>query len=193
MAVATANTGGRVEHHPVHLHSIVVHAVVALALLGALALVLEASSVTVAGVGPEVWAFLLRGSLVGVLLIAVPSIVTGISERNHMYVNWPPSHRVKLALSIVLVAIVGLELVALFGADGPLRIGSWLAAAVIVGNSTVVLALSAYGLRITLGRQSLARTSYRPDMDFDPPIDILDCVAEFAEDPAKLIDVRGER
>ena len=63
----------------------------------------------------------------------------------------------------------------------------------IGGNTAVVFALSAYGLRITLGRQSLAETSYQPDMDFDPPIDILDCVAEFAEDPPKLIDVREER
>lgn len=185
--------GGRVEHRPIHLHSMLVHAVVALALLAALAMVLEASLFTVAGVGPDVWAFLLRGSLIGILLIAFPSIATGISERNHMYVNWPPSHRVKLVLSIVLVGLVGLELVALFGSDGPLRIGSWLALAVIGGNTAVVFALSAYGLRITLGRQSLARTSYQPDMDFDPPIDILDCVAEFAEDPPKLIDVREER
>ena len=190
MTETSVNEGGRVEHRPIHLHSMLVHAVIALALLAALAMVLEASFFTVAGVGPDVWAFLLRGSLIGILLIAIPSIVTGISERNHMYVNWPPSHRIKLVLSIVLV---GLELVALLGSDGPVRIGSWLALAVVGGNGVVVFALSAYGLRITLGRQSLARTSYRPDMDFDPPIDILDCVAEFAEDPPKLIDVREER
>ena len=63
----------------------------------------------------------------------------------------------------------------------------------IVGNCVVVFALSAYGLRITLGRQSLARTSYQCDMDFDPPINILDCVSDFAEDPPKLIEVRKER
>ncbi len=65
--------------------------------------------------------------------------------------------------------------------------------AVIAGNCAVVLALSAYGLRISLGRQSLARTSYQCDMDFDPPMDILECVAEFADDPPKLIDVQEER
>lgn len=181
------------EHRPVHLHSMLVHAVIALAPLAAVALVLEASSATVAGVGPEVWAFLLRGSLVGILLIAIPSIVTGISERNHMYVNWPPSHRIKLALSIVLIVLVGYELIAVLGSDGPLQIRTWLALAVIVGNCAVVLALSAYGLRITLGRQSFARTSYQPDMDFDPPMNILDCVAEFADDPPKLINVQEER
>ena len=181
------------EHRPVHLHSMLVHAVVALAPLAAVAMVLEASSATVAGVGPDVWAFLLRGSLIGILLIAIPSIVTGINERNHMYVNWPPSHRIKLVLSIVLVVLVGYELIAVLGSDGPLQIWTWLALAVIVGNCAVVLALSAYGLRITLGRQSFARTSYQPDMDFDPPMDILECVAEFADDPPKLINVQEER
>ena len=170
-----------------------VHAVIALAPLAAAAMVLEASSVTIGGIGPTVWAFLFRGSLVGMLLIALPSILTGISERNHMYVNWSPSHRVKLALSVVLVILVGLELAGVFGADGPIELGSWLALAVIGGNCAVVFALSAYGLRISLGRQSLARTSYQADMDFDPPMNILECVAEFADDPPKLIDVQKER
>lgn len=181
------------EHRPVHLHSMLVHAAIALAPLAAGAFVLEASSATIFGIGPVVWAFLLRGSLIGMFLIALPAIATGISERNHMYVNWPPSHRIKLALSLVLIALVGVELVAVFGSNRPLDLGSWLALAVIIGNTAVVFALSAYGLRITLGRQSLAGTSYRPDMDFDPPINILDCVADFAEDPPKLIDVREER
>lgn len=181
------------EHRPVHLHSMLVHAAIALAPLAAAAMVLEASSVTFAGIGPAVWAFLFRGSLVGMLLIALPSILTGISERNHMYVNWPPSHRIKLALSVVLVILVGIELVQVFGSETPLKLGSWLALAVIGGNCTVVFALSAYGLRISLGRQSLARTSYQADMDFDPPMNILECVAEFADDPPKLINVQEER
>jgi FtsH-binding integral membrane protein len=181
-----------VEHRPLHLHSILVHAAVALAPLAAGAFVLEASSSTVFGIGPAVWTFLLRGSLIGLFLIALPSIATGISERNHMYVNWPPSHRIKLTLSLALVLLVGFELVAVLASDAPLQLRSWLALAVIVGNCAVVFALSAYGLRITLGRQSLARTSYQPDMDFDPPMNILDCVAEFAADPPKLIDVREE-
>jgi len=169
-----------------------VHAVIALAPLAAVTMILESYSVTLAGVGPAAWALLFRGSLVGMLLIALPSIVTGISERNHMYVNWPPSHRIKLALSVALVMMVGYELVAVCSSNGSLRIASALGLAVIAGNSAVVFSLSAYGLRITLGRQSLARTSYKPDMDFDPPINILDCVAEFADVPPKLIDVREE-
>jgi len=182
-----------VEHRPLHLHSMLVHAVIALAPLAAAAMVLEASSVTLGGIGPGVWAFLFRGSLVGMLLIALPSIVTGIGERNHMYVNWPASHRIKLASSAGLVILVGIELVRVFGSDEPVQLGSWLALAVIGGNCTLVFVLSVFGLRISLGRQSLARTSYQADMDFDPPMNILECVAEFAGDPPKIIDVREER
>lgn len=170
-----------------------VHAAIALAPLAAGAFVFEALSATVFGIGPSVWAFLLRGSLIGIMLLSIPSFLTGIAERNHMYVNWPPSHRIKLALSVLLIILVGCELAAVFGSDEPLGLGSWLALAVIVGNCSVVAALSAYGLRITLGRQSLAGTSYKPDMDFDPPMNILECVSDFAEDPPKLIDVREER
>jgi hypothetical protein len=182
-----------VDHRPVHLHSMLVHAAIALAPLAAAAFLLEASSATVFGIGPAVWAFLFRGSLIGSLLLSLPSILTGIAERNHMYVNWSPSHRIKLVLSMALVVLVGFELVTVFGLDTPLRLGSWLALAVILGNCALVLALSAFGLRITLGRQSLAGTSYKSDMDFDPPMNILECVAEFADDPPKLIDVREER
>jgi len=97
-----------VDHRPLHLHSMMVHAVVALAPLAALSLVLAAGGMTVFSIGPEVWGCLLRGSLIGMLILAVPSILTGIAERNHMYANWPPSHRWKLALSLALVVIATL-------------------------------------------------------------------------------------
>jgi hypothetical protein len=170
-----------------------VHAAIAFAPLAAGAFVLEAVSATPAGIGPEVWGFLLRFSLISMFAVALPSIATGFSERNHMYANWPPSHRAKLVLSMILVAMVSVEIVALMGWGVSPSVGSWLGFAVIIGNCAVVLALSYYGLRITLGRQSLAPTSYKPDMDFDPPMNILDCVADFASDPPKLIDVQEER
>jgi len=170
-----------------------VHAVIGLAPLAAAAFVLEALSATVAGIDPAAWSLLLRGSLLGMLVIALPSLWTGIAERNHMYVNWPPSHRIKLALSLVLVLLLALELGGIAASDGPLRLGSWLGLAIVAGNGVVVFLLSAFGLRITLGRQSFGRTSYVPDMDFDPPMDILECVADFAGEPPKLIDVREER
>ena len=115
------------DHRPVHLHSMLVHAAIALAPLSAGAFVLETSSLTVVGIGPAVWAFLFRGSLIGMLVFSLPSIVTGIAERNHMYVNWPPSHRIKLTLSLVLVILVGFELATVFGSVAPLQLGSLLA------------------------------------------------------------------
>ena len=169
-----------------------VHAVVALAPLAALSFVLEAGGMTIGSVGPEVWGFLLRGSLIGMLVLAVPSILTGVAERNHMYVNWPGSHRAKLALSLALVVMVSIELIALGPFNGAPGVASWLGFAIVVGNCVVVFGLSFFGLQITLGRQGVGATSYKPDMDWDPPLDILACVADFASDPPKLIDVQRE-
>jgi hypothetical protein len=149
--------------------------------------------VAVIGVDPGAWALLLRLSLLSMLVISLPSIWTGISERNHMYVSWPKSHRIKLVVSIVLLVLVIWELGSIFVNPAPLELGSPLALAVIAGNNAAVFILAIYGLRITLGRLSLARTSYRPDVDRDPPVDILELVAESAAEPAKLVDVREER
>ena len=170
-----------------------VHAAIAFAPLAAGTYVLEASSASLIGIGPDVWGFLLRLSLVAMLAVALPSIASGIAERNHMYANWPPSHRAKLVLSVLLTGMVSFEIVVLLGWGVAPTVASWLGLAVIVGNCVIVFALSYYGLRITLGRQSFGGTSYQPDMDFDPPINILDCVADFASDPPKLIDVQEER
>jgi hypothetical protein len=169
-----------------------VHGVVAFAPLAALALILEATGSTVGPAGPEVWALLLRGSLGAMLVLAVPSTISGITERNHMYAVWPPSHRAKLALSLALVLLVAGELLCITGAAEPPAVFSWFGLAVVVGNCLVVFCLSYFGLKITLGRQAFGRTSYLPDMDWEPPIDILACVADYSGDPPKLIDVREE-
>ena len=180
------------DHRPLHLHSMVVHAVVALAPLAALSFVLEAGGRSIFSVAPEVWGFLLRGSLIGMLVLALPSILTGVVERNHMYVNWPGSHRAKLVLSLALVVMASIELVTLARGDGSPTVGSWLGFAIVIGNCAVVFGLSFFGLQISLGRQGFGRTAYKPDMDWDPPLDILACVADFSGDPPKLIDVRAE-
>jgi hypothetical protein len=182
-----------VDHRPLHLHSMLVHAVVALAPLAAVCFVFEASAITAGSIAPETWGFLLRGSLIGILVLALPATVSGITERNHMYTNWPPSHRAKLALSALLVIMAALELLALRNPDIALDIVSWLGFAVIFGNCAVVFALSFFGLKMTLGRQGFGKTSYVPDLDWDPPLDILSCVADFSGDAPKLIDVQKER
>ena len=92
----------------------------------------------------------------------------------------------------MLVVMVSIELIALAGIDGAPATASWLGLAIVIGNCAVVFGLSFFGLQITLGRQGLGATSYKPDMDWDPPLDILACVADFAGDPPKLIDVQGE-
>ena len=173
-----------------HLHSMVVHAVLALAALAAVSFVLAARGATVGPIRPATWPFLLGFALVGLLVTALPATLTGIAERNHMYVNWPAGHRIKLVLSLVLLALVVAELAGLLG--GTLRLGSWLGVAIVVANPLVAFALSFYGLRITLGRQSLARTSYVPDMRRTPPVDALVTAAEHVAERARIIEVMEE-
>ena len=180
------------DHQPVHLHSMLVHAVIAFAPLAAVSYVLDASAATVGGIDAEVWRLLLWLALFGILIVALPATLTGISERNHMYANWPPSHRAKLVLSFVLVAMVSAEIVWLWTGSGGRGLISWLGLAIVAGNNAVALALSYYGLRITLGRQSIGSTSYVPDMDREPPFDILDVVAEHAHEAPKMIDIQKE-
>jgi hypothetical protein len=181
-----------VDHKPVHLHSMLVHAVIAFAPLAAVSYLLDFSAINIGGIEPGVWRLLLWLSLGGILVTAIPATLTGISERNHMYANWPPSHRAKLVLSVVLVVLVTAELIGLRSGSGGGGPWSWLGLAIVFANNAVAFALSFYGLRITLGRQGLGSTSYVSDMDRDPPVDILDVVAEHAHEPAKIIDVLQE-
>lgn len=173
----------------IHLHSMLVHSVVALALLAAGSFVLAALGASFGRLGHQLWVALLPASLVGVLLLSVPAIVTGIADRDHAYATWHPSHRAKLVLSLLLVALVAGELTAMLAGSGPVT--PWVGAG-IAANMVVVLALAAYGLRITLGRQALARTSYMPDMKQQPPIDILAVVAAAAAEEPRLIDPSEE-
>ncbi len=171
----------------------VVHAVIAFAAVAAVAFALDAAGSVVGGVAPGTWALLWRGSLVLVLLAALPATLTGITERNHMYVNWHGSHRAKLVLSLVLVALAAAELVGAAGRGGsPVAVGSALGLAVVAVNPAVCLALSFYGLRISLGRQAIARTSYVPDMMKDPPSDVLASAAVHVAERARVIEVMEE-
>lgn len=178
---------------PIHLHSIIVHAVIGLAPLAAVALILEAAQVHLGSLGPDVWHLLLRGSVAAMFLIAIPSTLTGIAERDHMYANWHRSHRTKLWLSIALLVLTAYETAVLWSRVEPVAVVSWSGIAVVLGNPIVVFWLSYYGLRITLGRQTLARTSYVPDMHRKPPVDILEAVAAWGTEDPKLVDVLGER
>jgi len=181
-----------VNEHPVHLHSIMVHAVLGLAPLAAAAFVLRAGDVWLGSLGPDVWTLLLRGSLVAMLLIAVPSTVTGILERNHMYANWHRTHRAKLWLSVAMIVLTAFACAALFSTADRAAVVSVVGVVVVVAIPVVVFLLSFYGLKITLGRQGLGRTSYVPDMKRTPPVDILEEVARWQVEDAKLVDVLTE-
>ena len=177
----------------IHLHSMVVHAVLAFVAVAALTLALDASGAAVAGVVPGTWAFLWRAALALALAAALPATLSGITERNHMYVNWPASHRAKLVLSLMLFALVAAELAAAvaLGRQTP-SVGSALGLAVVAANPLVGLALSFYGLRLTLGRQALARTSYVPDALRMPPVDVLADAAAFVAERARVLEVMEE-
>jgi hypothetical protein len=179
------------NHRPLHMHSMLVHSVVALAPVAAATILLGAGHVTVLSIGPDVWNLLLWTSLIGMIALVIPATLTGISERNHAYANWFPSHRYKLALSLLLMLVVLVELIGLARSMSTSR-PLWLVLSIVVGNCSLVAGLSYFGLRITLGRQALIPTSYTPDMDLKPPVDILASVAEYASDAPKLIDVRED-
>jgi len=175
-----------------HLHSMVVHAVIALAVVAAGACALDAAGITIGGVAPPTWAFLWRASLALALLCAAPAVLSGITERNHMYVNWPAGHRAKLALSLLLVGMLAVEVARASSAGGAVATLSPLGLAVVAGNPLVCLALAFFGLRITLGHHAAARTSYVPDMFLEPPVDILDAAALHVAERAKVIEVLEE-
>ena len=181
------------DHRPLHMHSMLVHAVVAFAPVAAVSFVLAARQISIFGFTSETWVFMLWISLSAILVLALPSTITGISERNHMYANWPPSHRAKLILSILLIVMVGAELLALGTAKIEPRLVSWLGLAIVAGNCALVFGLSFFGLKISLGRQGFGPTSYKPDMDWDPPLDVVACVADYSGDAPKMIDVQKEK
>jgi hypothetical protein len=170
----------------------VVHAVAALAPLAAVAYVFEATGARPLALHPGAWGFIVRSALVLMLSISVASTVTGVFERNRVYATWHRTHRIKLVLSGVLIAVTAVELGYLLGPDAAFELVSPFGIAVVLVNNLVTFALCAYGLKLTLGRQGIGMTSYVPDMFKDEPVDILDATAERVAAPPKLIDLLEE-
>ncbi len=145
-----------------HLHSMLVHSVLALVPLAAVAFALDAAAVSFGGFGPEVWRFLAVASLAIALAVALPATASGILERSHAYVTWSATHKAKLALSLVLLAARRRRA----RHAGRRRCRTSPSGVMVVAiNPVVAFLLSAFGLKMTLGRQSLAGTSYVPDLD----------------------------
>jgi len=172
-----------------HLHSMLVHSVLAFVPLAALAFVLAENNVQLGSFGTALWRFLAWISLIVVLAVGVLATVSGILERRHLYVTWHRTHTWKLWLGLALVGLAAFAAAMLAGALPLPPAAGWVALGSLV---LVAGALTALGLKMSLGRQSLGRTSYRPDVMQTPPIDILAATAARLAEPPDVIDVTGE-
>lgn len=177
-------------HAPkLHLHSMLVHSVLAFVLLAAVAFAFAAAGVVVGGFDRAVWLFVVRAAIVVVLVVGVLATVTGVLERRHLYVTWHRTHTAKLwlALAMLALAALGVSGLAVLVPGGPPSVLAALAGLVPVGAALAVL-----GLKMTLGRASLAATSYVPDLDHVPPVDVLAAAAARLAEPPDLIDPMEE-
>lgn len=176
-----------------HLHSMMVHSIVAFSPISAIAYILFQLKIDIFFFDTSTWNFLTVFAISVMLLVLVPSAVTGVFERNRVYANWHSTHKIKAGLSFVLALFLILELTIIksHGLGDPLV--SLIGLLVIIGNNLVVFSLSAYGLKITLGRQSIARTSYQPDLFKKEPLDILVLAGENKKEEAKYYDIFKEK
>lgn len=171
-----------------HIHSILAHSVAAFVPLASVAWILGATRVSIGRFGPDLWVGLANFSLVIVVLTALPTIVTGVGERNRKYALWHRAHTMKLALSLMLMLVSAIEIAAFLGFGAPTNALSWRGLLVVVINNLLSFWLGALGFKITLGRQGFGKTSYVPDMFRDPPIDIVDRNAAELAEPPRTID-----
>ncbi len=176
-----------------HLHSMMVHIIAALAPIAALSLVLFLLEIRIGSFKTETWRFLTDLSVVIMLIIAIPSVLSGVFERGHIYVKWHTSHKQKLVISFALLLALAIEFAMLLQKGHFVSDPTVFALFVIAINNILVFLLCYYGMRITLGRQSIAKTSYIPDMKMDPPYDILTLAGENRHEEAKYYDLFKEK
>jgi hypothetical protein len=176
-----------------HLHSMLVHFVAALAPLAAIAFIFLKQQVTLFSMGDETWRFFTIFSIVIIFLTTIPSILSGIFERGHVYAKWHTTHKTKMALSILLLAILILELILIIQNGVQDGMFSLLGIMIIFGNNIISFILSVLGLKISMGRQSLAKTSYIPDLFKKNHTDILVTAGKLKKEEPKYIDLTKER
>lgn len=177
----------------IHLHSMMVHSIAAFAPLAALAFIFLKQQVSFMSFDEKTWLFLVVLLVILSFLIALPSALSGVFERGHMYVKWHSSHQIKLVLSLLLILMLIVELVTIASGGLNAEIFSLTGILLIFGNNIVVFLLCKYGLKISMGRQSLEKTSYEPDLFRQDPIDVLKINAELKNEPAKYLDLLTER
>jgi len=176
-----------------HLHSMLVHPIIALSPMAAAAFILLKQEISVFSFDQHTWSFLVVLSLTLSLVIALPSLLSGVFERGHIYVRWHPSHQAKLLLSLLLIAMLVTELLLVVSGGLSGEIFSLFGILLVFGNNIVILLLSRYGLKISMGRQSLASTSYVPDLLKAEPVDILEAAAFMKHEEPKYLDLLVER
>ncbi len=170
-----------------------VHVVAALAPLAAVAFIFFILRIEFLSFDQLIWKFLVWFSLVVILLTGIPSVFTGIFERNHVYTKWHSTHKIKLVLSILLVIAISFELYVMIRFGLGTSLFSLSGLLIILVNNLLVFFLGAYGLKISLGRQSFGKESYQPDLFRKEPIDILVNAGEQRKKEAKYLDLLTER
>lgn len=168
-----------------HFHSIIVHPIVALSLVAAFSYFCMNNGIELLRMGRMEWQLLCFISLSLIFLLSVPATLSGVFETNKMYAKWHNTHKIKLFLSVLLFLLSLTEIFLFFNYDAVFLTGLL----IYVANIVVIFFLSFYGLKITLGRQSLARTSYIPDFfNKDNPVDILKEAGEYIKEKPKRVD-----
>lgn len=181
------------NNRKLHLHSMMVHVIAALAPLAAVAYIFLKQGVVFLSFDEKTWTFLVVLSVILSFLTTLPSILSGVFERGHIYVRWHPSHQAKMLLSLLLTAMLVVELV-MFAKGGLAdEMFSLTGILVIFGNNIVTFLLCKYGLKISLGRQSLEKTSYTSELSGQQPVDILVTAGELKKEPPKYLDLLTER
>lgn len=170
-----------------------VHSIAALVPLAAVAYIFLKQQVTILSIGGNSWAFLVVLSTVLTFLITLPSVLTGVFERKHIYVKWHTTHKLKLVLSGLLTFMLVIELILLCSGELNRELFSLLGILIIFGNNIVTFLLCKYGLKITLGRQSFQKTSYEPDLFKKEPVDILVAAGKLKKEEPRYLDLLKER
>ena len=176
-----------------HLHSMLVHFVAALAPLAAIAFIFLKQQVNFLSFDERTWSFFTVFSIVIIFLTTIPSILSGIFERGHVYAKWHTTHKAKMVYSLLLIAILCIELILMIQNGVQDELFSLLGILIIFGNNVIAFILGALGLKISMGRQSLAKTSYIPDLFKKDHTDILVTAGKLRKEAPKYIDLTQER
>lgn len=181
------------EYKKFHFHSMIVHSVVAFSVVSAIAHIFEAYKMYIFGVRAFDWAFIRHFTQFFIFILSIPATLSGVSEINKMYVNWHFAHKAKLIFSIILLISSGYVLYDALTCPpgGCEKCGvsgfAFHSFFIIIVNNICVWFLSYFGLRISLGSQSFAKTSYVPDFyNKENPVDILDIIREEISEKPKI-------